>query len=143
MTFILPPIGWTTFKLHALDNSKLEEVNTRVNARIIATETAADKPWRIIRGDEQDLEGCCHDFALTKRAELLGLGWPASQLLLCEVLHTSAEDHLVLVVNGCVLDNLRAEIVSWKDSNYVLKGIQSAENPDFWKSSLDSAGEKE
>lgn len=76
--------------------------------------------------------GACHDYAITKRAELLARGWPASRLLLAEVAYDATEDHLILVADGMVLDNLRSEIVAFADCGYRLVRMQSAANPDYW-----------
>src|SRR5260370_1100109 len=42
--------------------------------------------------------GDCHDYAVTKRHELLARGWPSRSLLLSEVITASREHHLVLIV---------------------------------------------
>jgi predicted transglutaminase-like cysteine proteinase len=139
VTPILPPMGWTVFALGAPRAADLAAVNARVNARIMARDADAAKPWRIVYGDEAYVErdGCCHDYAVTKRAELLGLGWPASRLLLAEVAYDAAEDHMILVAvaddgGQLVLDNLRPDIVTWEQAGYRLVRWQSQASPDQW-----------
>lgn len=129
-------MGWTQFTLGVPREADLALVNDRVNARIVPTEADTKKPWRIVMADDADKSGCCHDHAVTKRGELLGLGWPAAQLLLAEVRYEAAEDHMVLLAGQSpgfsVLDNLRPDIVSWGESGYVLVRRQSENNPDLW-----------
>src|SRR5262245_12640348 len=54
--------------------------------------------------------GDCNDYAVTKRHELLALGWPSRDLILSEVVTPAGEHHLILVVRAregdFVLDNL-------------------------------------
>jgi predicted transglutaminase-like cysteine proteinase len=54
---------------------------------------------------------------VSKRHELLRRGWPARTLLLSEVVVSSGEHHLVLVIrtrNGdLVLDNLTPQVKPW------------------------------
>jgi predicted transglutaminase-like cysteine proteinase len=82
--------------------------------------------------------GECHDYAVTKRHELMRLGWPASTLLLAEVVVPDGEHHLVLVVKtdkgDIVLDNLRGNITPWERLPYLWVRIQSPENPRYWRS---------
>lgn len=135
---VLAPIGWTVFSLGVPRQSDLAVVNDRVNRRIKPVEADATKPWRIVMEGDKNRDGCCHDYAVTKRAELLGLGWPASRLLLAEVAYSAAEDHMVLVAIGSdgaelVLDNLTPSIMSWAMSGYRLVRRQSSANPDLWE----------
>jgi predicted transglutaminase-like cysteine proteinase len=132
----LAPIAWTVFNLGAPRRSDLAAINTRVNARIIPSAAHATRPWRIIYGDEKDLAGCCHDYAVTKRAELLGLGWPASRLLLCEVACDATEDHMVLLADDLVLDNLNSRLLNWEATGYRLVRKQTAANLDLWVGAL-------
>lgn len=139
MTSPLAPMGWTVFSLGVPRQSDLAVVNSLVNARIVPRDADATKPWRIISDRCEVRDGCCHDYSVTKRSELLGLGWPASRLLLTEVAYSAAEDHMVLIAVGddgtdLVLDNLRPDIVPWADSGYQLVRRQTAANPDLWES---------
>jgi predicted transglutaminase-like cysteine proteinase len=80
--------------------------------------------------------GSCHDFAVTKRHELLERGWPARSLLLSEVITASDEHHLVLVVRmkdiDLVLDNLSAEIRPVGMTSYKWVRVESPHNPRYW-----------
>ena len=80
--------------------------------------------------------GECHDYAVTKRHELLERGWPSRSLLLAEVVVPSGEHHLVLVVRtddgDLVLDNLNAGIRHWSDTHYQWVRIQSPNDPNLW-----------
>ena len=80
--------------------------------------------------------GACHDYAVTKRHELLARGWPSRSLLLAEVVVPSGEHHLVLVVRtdegDLVLDNLNAGIRTWSRTPYQWVRIQSPGNPNLW-----------
>ena len=131
-------MGWTTFMLGVPRVGDLDQINERVNARIEGRDADATKPWRIIAAEDAILDGCCHDYAVTKRAELLGRGWPRSRLLLAEVGYSTKEDHMVLIAvldNGeqMVLDNLRP-ITPWSASGYHLIRRQSAADPNLWES---------
>ena len=118
--------------------SDLEYVNTLVNDRIEPCEADAPRPWRIIDADEPDLSGACHDYAVTKRAELLARGWPVSRLLLAEVAYDAKADHMILLAvddDGALLalDNLRRDIVPWAQTGYRLKWKQTAGDPNVWE----------
>jgi predicted transglutaminase-like cysteine proteinase len=157
---VLPPLGHTLFCLQyehdcartqsteAMPTSpegrwrKMELINTSVNATIARKLNAdpAKTSWRLA-----PQEGNCNDYAVTKRHELLKAGWPSSSLLLAEVtLISSGEHHLILIVKGdqtsWALDNLRDTIVTVAAAqyDYVLKRIESSEDPRFWTSSYGS-----
>jgi predicted transglutaminase-like cysteine proteinase len=93
----------------------LQEVNRAVNLAIVPTRNElglAGEEW-VINPDRGD----CNDYAVSKRHELLRRGWPARVLLLSEVVVSSGEHHLVLLVRthrgDFVLDNLSPEIKPW------------------------------
>ena len=117
-----------------LRKAELEIVNSGVNHSIKASDkvTAADE-WLV----EPD-EGKCTDYAITKRHELLALGWPIYSLLLAEVVIPSGEHHLVLVVrtreNDLVLDNLTEDIRPISKIHYRWVRAQQPGNPKFWAS---------
>jgi predicted transglutaminase-like cysteine proteinase len=150
----LPPIAFTRFCLHYTDDclvhgsensvkpvylseSRLKdllEVNRDVNHAIapkIDEGGVLSERWRL-----WPKAGACHDFAVTKRHELLARGWPSSVLLLAEVIVPWGEHHLVLVVRtnegDLVLDNLAEHIQLWSDTAYRWVRIQSSTNPNFW-----------
>ncbi|MGY0575850.1 transglutaminase-like cysteine peptidase [Bradyrhizobium sp. RDM12] len=135
----LPPMAYTQFcqryaqecraqpifrpGLVRLTNEKLadlREVNQMVNLAIAPEPNdlgLAGEKWLInpARGD-------CNDYAVSKRHELLARGWPSRSLLLSEVIVSSGEHHLVLVVRtgdgDLVLDNLTSQIKSWSRVPY-------------------------
>ncbi len=112
----------------------LVEVNRAVNQAIVPKSDdggVLNERWRLSPNT-----GACHDYAVTKRHELLVRGWPSSALLLAEVVVPWGEHHLVLVVRSdkgdLVLDNLTNRIELWSETAYHWVRIQSASNPDFW-----------
>jgi predicted transglutaminase-like cysteine proteinase len=116
--------------------AQLDYVNREVNRDIIS------QPYGVESADWllHPTIGSCHDYAVTKRHDLLARGWPSSALLLSEAVITSGEHHLVLVVRtnrgNFVLDNLDQEIRRIETVNYRWVRIQSKSNPKFWLSAL-------
>ena len=82
------------------------------------------------------IAGECHDYAVTKRHELLERGWPARSLLLSEVVVADGQHHLVLVVRmknmDLVLDNLSANIRTVAMTNYHWVRAELPSNPKYW-----------
>jgi predicted transglutaminase-like cysteine proteinase len=114
--------------------AELASVNRYVN-RAITPERNYAGVW----GDVWLLSpksGDCNDYAVTKRHELLELGWPSDSLLLAEVVVPGGEHHLVLVVHTLdgdfVLDNLSPYIRGWTKTPYKWVRIQSPKDPKFW-----------
>ncbi|MGY4234677.1 putative transglutaminase-like cysteine proteinase [Bradyrhizobium sp. USDA 4449] len=149
----LPPMSYTQFCLRYQDECRkrpifrggpvklteerwadLKEVNQVVN-RDIAPESnelgLAGEKWLInpSRGD-------CNDYAVSKRHELLARGWPARTLLLAEVVVSSGDHHLVLVVRtrtgDLVLDNLNPQIKPWGRVPYRWVRVQLPSNQKLW-----------
>jgi predicted transglutaminase-like cysteine proteinase len=124
-------------KPEVLTTARLEDlvaVNHGVNHAILPQADPGDvidEHWRV-----SPRAGACHDYAVTKRHELLAHGWPDRALLLAEVVVPGGEHHLVLVVRtnegDMVLDNLNAGIKSWSRTPYQWVRIQSPGNPNFW-----------
>jgi predicted transglutaminase-like cysteine proteinase len=120
-----------------LTNDRLQDllgVNRNVNRDISPKADAGgllDERWRI-----SPRSGPCHDYAVTKRHELLKRGWPSRSLLLAEVVVPSGEHHLVLVIRtdegDLVLDNLTAGIRTWARTPYQWARMQSPSNPNIW-----------
>jgi predicted transglutaminase-like cysteine proteinase len=73
----------------------------------------------------------CHDYAVTKREELLLRGFEARDCLLCEC-EAHGVHHMVLIVDGQVLDNLDPRILPQARVPYTWIRWQSADNPDEW-----------
>ena len=113
---------------------ELSKVNSAVNNSIkpqVKLKSALVEDWVVA-----PREGDCSDYAVTKRHILLARGWPSDSLLLAEVVITSGEHHLVLVVRtsnrDLVLDNLNSDIRPISQSNYRWVRGQQTENPRFW-----------
>jgi predicted transglutaminase-like cysteine proteinase len=157
-TPVLPPIGHSRFCLRYPEDcevqgtkspdrdlaltperwSELDNVNREVNRDIVpqvSIGSGVTEEWVI-----SPLFGDCKDYAVTKRHELLTLGWPSAALLLSEVVVPSGEHHLILVVHtknvDVVLDNLNANIqpVAMTYQHYRWVRIESPQNPKFWTS---------
>lgn len=114
--------------------NELRSVNASVNRDIIPepnTAGLAGEQWLL-----SPKAGDCNDYAVTKRHNLLARGWPARSLALAEVVTSSGEHHLVLVVRtrqgDFVLDNLNANIRAWSKTNYKWVRVQLPRNPRFW-----------
>jgi predicted transglutaminase-like cysteine proteinase len=114
--------------------AELVRVNAAVNRAIIPhpnTKGLAGEVWLI-----SPKAGECHDYAVTKRHELLALGWPARDLLLAEVVTSWGEHHLVLVIRTSegdfIADNLTPNIRTWSQAPYQWVRIQSPDNPVIW-----------
>ena len=95
----------------------LRAVQTAVDRRI-APSQKADMTWHYADGGA----GNCVQYALEKRRDLIGRGWPAGALQLATVVTPNNNRHLVLVVatndGDWVLDNLRADVARWDDLPY-------------------------
>lgn len=115
--------------------NELVSVNDKVNRAIVSDIDKRGDPgidkWLI-----SPPTGNCADFAVTKRHELLALGWPSSSLRLATVLTPVGAGHVVLVVRmrerELVLDSINPKIVSVSACGYTWVSIQSSENPKFW-----------
>lgn len=153
---VLPPIGHTRFCLRYPGDCAVEDVdvqrqpmaltpgqwnvlnkvNNEVNRDIVPMVTAgngATEEWIIAPA-----AGDCKDYAITKRHQLLALGWPSRALLLAEVVVATGEHHLVLVVRtnnvDLVLDNLNENIrpVAMTYRQYQWIRIETTDNPKLW-----------
>lgn len=112
----------------------LDETNRTVNLAIAPARNElglAGEEWIInpARGD-------CNDYAVSKRHELLRRGWPARVLLLSEVVVTSGEHHLVLLVRtrsgDLVLDNLTPQIKPWSRAPYRWVRVERPRRNGLW-----------
>jgi predicted transglutaminase-like cysteine proteinase len=103
-----------------------ESIRPQFNYRGLAGETWVISPDR----------GDCNDYAVTKRHQLIEMGWPARSLLLSEVVTTSGEHHLVVVVRtnkgDLVLDNMTGSIRRWHQTPYRWVRIQMPNNSRLW-----------
>lgn len=129
LTTTLPPMAWSAFSAAApLSRAEtLDRVNRLVNAAIAPRyePVSAMDAWQIA-----PQSGWCHDYAVTKRWLLLGLGFTASELLLCECIAPDGEHHLVLLVDGLALDNLTNDL---RPMHYRVVRRQSSTSPDQWQ----------
>lgn len=114
--------------------AELAKVNRDVNRAITPHEndnSVMEEEWLVA-----PRAGDCHDYAVTKRHELLARGWPSSSLLLAEVVVASGEHHLVLVVRtreeDVVLDNLNWNLRPVEHIPYQWVRAQQTGNPKFW-----------
>jgi predicted transglutaminase-like cysteine proteinase len=78
----------------------------------------------------------CEDFVLQKRKLLLERGFSPSNLLITVVLQPDGSGHAVLAVRSglgdFVLDNLRAEIKKWSETEYTYLKRQDSGDPGKW-----------
>lgn len=83
-------------------------------------------------------EGDCEDYVLLKQRLLIERGWPASSLLITVLRDENNEGHAVLMARTSrgdfLLDNKRAEIMTWNESRYSFVKRQSSRDPKVWVS---------
>ena len=118
----IPPFSWSAFKLkypaegvaragQVGIQADLETVNAKVNrmARQVGPLPALDQ-WLI-----WPARAWCHDYAVTKRHELLTLGWPSSSLLIAECRTDEGEAPIVSCSceQGLRCADARAELLPW------------------------------
>jgi predicted transglutaminase-like cysteine proteinase len=120
-------------KLTNLRWTELANVNSSVNSSIRNKESIADQEWLL-----DPLVGNCNDYAVTKRHQLLAVGWPARAVLLGEVVTFSGEHHVVVVVRtnigDLVLDNLTDVIMPWFQKPFHWVRVQTSRDPNYWAS---------
>ncbi len=82
--------------------------------------------------------GDCEDYALEKKRELVGMGFPSHDLLMTVVLDEHGEGHAILTVatdkGDFMLDNRRNEILRWDQTHYKFLKRQSQQDPKQWVS---------
>jgi predicted transglutaminase-like cysteine proteinase len=114
--------------------SMLREVNSSVNASITPMQKSTNP--MVARWTLSPSAGDCNDYAVTKRHQLIEMGWPKSALRLAVVLTNGGQGHLVLVARladgDFVLDNLSASVRPWNAAEYEWISMQSGGNPRFW-----------
>lgn len=80
--------------------------------------------------------GDCEDYVLLKQRLLIERGWPKSALLITVVRDENNEGHAVLTARTSqgdfLLDNKRAEIMTWNESAYSFIKRQSNRDPKDW-----------
>ena len=114
--------------------TELTTVNREVNRDIIPQRNLGGiltEKWLV-----SPRSGDCHDYAITKRHDLLARGWPSRSLLLSEVVTAPGEHHLVLIVRtkdvDLVLDNLNANVRPISMTRYQWVRVESPSNPKYW-----------
>ena len=125
-TITLAPATWRV----------LEAVNTEVNNAIWPEDDMRHygraEYWTI----PTDGYGSCHDYALTKRKELIDAGLPQKALRVAIVITPNDERHAVLTVatdrGDYVLDNLRQDLRPWRDAGYQWIARQDATSASGW-----------
>lgn len=115
----------------------LREINNLVN-RMVRPVSDLALYGRIEHWTYPNGEGDCEDYVLLKQRLLIERGWPASSLLITVVRDEYNEGHAVLTVRTSMgdylLDNKRAEIMTWNHSPYTFVKRQSGKNPKNWVS---------
>jgi len=114
----------------------LRQVNVSVNEAISPMRKPTDPVtanWTV-----SPSAGDCNDYAVTKRHQLIAMGWPQTALRLAVVRIDGGQGHLVLVARlpdgDVVLDNLSSTVRPWKSLGYDWISMQSGTNPRFWVS---------
>jgi len=132
---IAKPQEATSIELTDAQRRTLETVQFKINASIRPREDS-DHAWEY----PTDGTGDCNKFALSKRRELIALGWPRNILLLATATTERGEGHLVLVVRtdrgDLVLDNRVSQVVDWSALPYRWISVQSQQSPVRWVSIL-------
>lgn len=150
----LPPMAYTRFCIQYADECEVHHIAFRGGGFVLTARRWAElrsvnaqvnrsiKPERNMAGVAGErwlvapVSGDCNDYAVTKRHDLLALGWPSRALLLAEVVTTWGEHHLVLVIRtrdgDLVADSLNANIKPWSMTRYDWVRVQSPRNPKFW-----------
>lgn len=122
--------------LPPIDDAKamLRQVNNSVNGSIAPMRKPTDPMaanWTIAPS-----AGDCNDYAVTKRHQLIAMGWPQAALRLAVVRIDGGQGHLVLVARlqdgDVVLDNLSSAVRPWNSLGYEWISMQSGANPRFW-----------
>lgn len=123
--------GESTVELSAAKLNLLKSVNRRVNAAIVPEMPDGPETWVI-----NPERGNCHDYAVTKRHELVRAGWPSASLRLAVAYTRSGIGHLVVIVRttegDLVLDNLTDRIVAWNKSGLRFVSVEASDKPRVW-----------
>lgn len=151
----LPPIGHVSFcrnnpgdckrvgpkratvELSLKRKADLRAVNDLVN-RMVRPVSDMTLYGRIEHWAYPDGMGDCEDYVLLKQRLLMERGWPKSALLITVVRDENNEGHAILTartsLGDYLLDNKRAEIMTWNESAYTFIKRQSDRNPKDWVS---------
>lgn len=125
--------GQSIMDLDAERGAQLSRVNSTVNRSIRpVNDRSGTDDWEV------DVKsGDCEDFALTKRKQLIELGWSSSSLRIAVALTSSGEGHAVLIAKtsagDLVLDNRTSAIMDWRKTDLRFLKVQSRDNPKQWQ----------
>lgn len=123
--------GPSTVELTQSKLDLLKSVNRRVNNTIEPYMPDGPETW-IVNPDR----GNCHDYAVTKRHQLIRAGWPSASLRLAVAYTRGGIGHLVVIVRttegDLVLDNLTDKIVAWNKSGLRFVSVAAADKPRVW-----------
>jgi predicted transglutaminase-like cysteine proteinase len=115
--------------------AEVRRVNRRVNSDI-AYRPDAPATGQVDRWDARVRRGDCEDYALTKREELIDLGWPSRRLLLAMALTEDGVGHVVVIVRledrDLVLDNSTDRVLPWNAKALRYLKVQSPIDPQKW-----------
>ncbi len=85
--------------------------------------------------------GDCEDFALIKKKRLIEAGIDPQMLLISTALDRNRNAHAVLIMRTVhgdfVLDNLRDEVLHWRQTGYTYLRMQDPANPSRWTAVID------
>lgn len=96
---------------------RLAAINAHINRAIQYRPDKGDY-WQTPVETWEKRSGDCEDYAIAKLARVLDAGWPttSARLVYCRrVIGRIEQAHMVLDVDGQVLDNLGMAINSWDD----------------------------
>jgi predicted transglutaminase-like cysteine proteinase len=117
--------------------AQLERVNRAVNAAIEPVSNL--EHWGTIADHwdyPTDGKGDCKIYALEKRRQLIGMGFPRQALLMTIVRDKNDQGHAILTVRtnrgDFILDNLTDAVKPWDKTGYRFVKRQSQEDPNVW-----------
>lgn len=123
--------GPTTVELTSAKLALLNRINMRVNNSIEPYMPDGPETWVI-----NPERGNCHDYAVSKRHDLIRAGWPAASLRLAVAYTRGGVGHLVVIVRtdrgDLVLDNLTNRIVTWNKSGLRFVSVEAGDKPRVW-----------
>lgn len=112
-------------------------MNNRINAAI--TPKTDMEIWGVNElWSYPETVGDCEDYVLLKRHVLIQAGFAPSNLLITVVRQPNGDGHAVLTVRtnkgDFVLDNLRNDVLNWRDTEYTYLKRQSTRHAGRWES---------
>ncbi|OJF96375.1 hypothetical protein AX760_25280 [Pararhizobium antarcticum] len=126
--------GEAIVNLTGAKRGQLQSVNAQVNRSMRARSDQNGAAGDIWQAGTQS--GDCEDFALTKRRQLISMGWSPRSLRVAVATTSSGEGHAVLLVKtskgDLVLDNRTSTIKNWRRTDLRWVKIQSGDNPRRW-----------